>query len=197
MAIPLSIPYLGVRLGCLDPLSPTCGPWEARGQGDTTDRQVFRDPEDPQQQDPPCPSWAPFCLHFQRPLCSVWFRKGARETYAESCEESPSSPSACGGRGGHSLGGQQGRQPSFPDQEIQVLGRLEELGRGADKPDYSCFHARLDGRPRQPATVLMPDLFNIFTLTLPLTSSTFVRTWVCLMLPPTICRPLLPNSRCF
>lgn len=42
-------------------------------------------------------------------------------------------PQCLRGEGSHSLGGQQGRQPSFPDQEIQVLGRLEELGRGADK----------------------------------------------------------------
>lgn len=71
MGIPLSIPYLNVGLGCLNPLPPTCGPWEARGQGNTTDRQVCRDPEDPQPQDPSCPCWAPFCPHFQRALGSV------------------------------------------------------------------------------------------------------------------------------
>lgn len=133
MDIPLSIPHLDVGLGCLGSLPPTCGPWEAQGQGDTTDRQVCRDPEDRQQQDPPCPRWAPFCPHFQCALCSVWFRKGARETYAESCEESPFSSVPSGGGGCRSLGGQQERQPGFSDQDIQVLGRLEELGRGADK----------------------------------------------------------------
>lgn len=96
---PLHLDVGPVGPGCLGPLPPTCVSWEARGQGNPTGRQVSRDPDDPQQQDPPCPSWAPFCPHFQRALCSVWFRKGAREAYAESCEEAPSSPVPAAGRG--------------------------------------------------------------------------------------------------
>lgn len=51
-------------------------------------------------------------------------------------------PQCLRGEGGYSLGGQQRRQPSFSDQEIQVLGRLGELGRGADKYRLQLFPGR-------------------------------------------------------